>query len=175
MLHSEKDDESSVGTGHDGAGRSCCGRGWRLPLLLALVLAAVLLLNRFGVRQSVLPGEARLPSGAADDAASSQSVGLVVDFGDGTRRTWDAVVWHEGMTVADALAAAAASPESKLELAQRGSGASALLTRINNLASEGSSGRNWLYEVNGQRADRSFAVYLLRPGDQVLWKFSGPR
>jgi hypothetical protein len=63
---------------------------------------------------------------------------------------------------------------SDLAITQRGSGQAALLTAIGDVSNEGAGGSNWTYEVNGQSADRSFAVYELRPGDRVLWTF-GPR
>ena len=68
------------------------------------------------------------------------------------------------MTVRDLLNAAPG-----LSISQQGSGASAFLTKIDGVANEGAGGRNWMYSVNGQRADRSFAVYELQPGDHVLW------
>src|SRR3954464_11470766 len=78
---------------------SRCGSWWRLPLLLALVLAGI-----FWWR---FPGSDGLPekneknlSGTSIDAESEQKVSLTVDFGDGRRKNFDALPWHEGATVA---------------------------------------------------------------------------
>ncbi len=61
-----------------------------------------------------------------------------------------------------------------MKFQERGSGATAFLTQLDDLKNEG-SGRNWIYRVNGQIADRSFAVYRLEAGDTVLWKFEKSR
>ena len=143
--------------------------GWRLPALLVLVLAAIVLMRLLGDRLATTTGieDSQLKPA---DAASREHVSLSIDFGDGQRRDFDDIAWHEGMTVADVL------PRERPSLAttQRGSGQGAFLTAIGDITNEGADGKNWTYEVNGQNADRSFAVYELRPGDRVLWTF-GPR
>jgi hypothetical protein len=157
-----------------------CSRGacWRLPLLLAVVLAAVVIVNGRGIRRATPGGGASVQPPAIQSAR--QTVALTVDFGDGRRLTWNAIPWQDGMTVDAALAHAAAHPgaeTSDLDLSyiQHGVGASAFLSELGGVANEGAGGRNWTYRVNGQRADRSFAVYVLQPGDQVLWTFGGSR
>jgi hypothetical protein len=72
------------------------------------------------------------------------------------------------MTVRDALAAAVDS-SGNVKFAQQGADQSAFLTEIEGVKNEGAGGRNWTYTVNGKLGDRSFAIYPLRPGDQVLW------
>jgi hypothetical protein len=49
------------------------------------------------------------------------------------------------------------------------------LAELDHVGNEGAGGRNWLYQVNGKHADRSFAVYVLQPGDHVLWRFTASR
>jgi hypothetical protein len=137
-----------------------------------VVLAAIVLVNGRGVRRETSGvGQPTAPV-VADE--SNQTVSLIVDFGDGRTREWTAIGWRKGMTVGDLLAAAAAhDAEKALAFAQQGSGGSAFLTTLDGVANEGPAGRNWTYQVNGKRADRSFAVYELQPGDQVLWRFGG--
>ena len=77
----------------------------------------------------------------------------------------------DGMTVADLMVAASHLPKG-IQFSQQGSGESALLTEINGDANQGGDGKNWIYSVNGNDADRSFAIYKLEPGDHVLWTFS---
>ena len=60
------------------------------------------------------------------------------------------------------------------ERSQKGSGESAFLTTIDGIENQGDTGHNWTYSVNGKHADRSFEIYKLEPGDQVLWTF-GPQ
>jgi hypothetical protein len=136
--------------------------------MLALVLVAILLSR--GMRETTSErGDEHSPGPPA--VATSEGVSLVVDFGDGRSQQHESIAWREGMTVRDALAAAADSTGG-VEFAQRGSGESALLTRMAGVENEGAGGRNWTYSVNGQPGDRSFAIYPLRPGDRVLWTFA---
>ena len=154
------------------SGSSCaaCGPLWRLPLLLALVLAAILLTRGIGIRETTAPD----PAADRFVGQSGETISLVIDFGEERRRKYEAVCWREGMTVRDALAAAVDS-SSNVKFAQQGSGQSAFLTEIEGVKNEGVGGRNWTYTVNGKLGDRSFAVYPLRPGDQVLWTFAAPQ
>ena len=175
-----------------------CGAWWRLPLLLALVLAALVLARSRGGPDAVSAHDPSRdapanPSGPAAPEAGDK-VSLTVDFGNGRVRRFDDIAWHDGMTVADLLAAvrrAAASPSpaiaapspseaappsptsspSGLTYTVQGAGSEALLTAIDGVANEGGRGRNWLFSVNDQPADRSFGAYVLRPGDRVLWRF----
>jgi hypothetical protein len=169
-IDESNDDPAAAGDGY------CCSGGawWQLPLLLAVVLVAILLVNRWRIREPV-PTTGGPPTAAAAEAENGQTIVLTIDFGGGMRREWSALPWREGMTVGDALSAASQPSGGELEFAQQGSGASAFLTRFGDAVNEGAGGRNWTYEVNGQRADRSFAVYVLKPGDQVLWKFDRPK
>jgi hypothetical protein len=164
-----------------------CGPWWRLPLLLALVLAAMVLARSRGGPDVVSAPEALqvAPDGSTGDQANAgpagETVSLVIDFGDGRTRRYDDVAWHDGMTVERLLAAvqragASSTPApGRLSFAQRGSGGSALLTEIDGVASEGGAGRDWVFFVNDRRADRGFGAYVLRPGDRVLWKFVSTR
>jgi Domain of unknown function (DUF4430) len=146
---------------------------WRLPLLLAIVLVAMVVMQTSGLRQIISSNHAD-PNAATSEpsagATTGQTVQLVIQFADGNERH-DFIPWHDGMTVENLLASASRLPKG-IHFAQQGSGESALLTEINGAANEGGSGRNWTYSVNGQEADRSFAIYQLHPGDHVLWTFA---
>jgi hypothetical protein len=139
---------------------------WRLPLLLAVVLAAILWARGCGIEEVAkeLDKDNAAPAPAAD---AREKVSLEIDFGDGRRKAVDAIAWRDGMTVADLLAK---TPD--LKVTQRGSGESAFLTTIDDVSNEGAEGRNWIYAVNGKTADRSFAIYTLKSGDRVLWTFT---
>jgi len=148
---------------------SSCGPWWRLPLLLALVLAAILLTREIGTRETADVG----PNPPADRTfgRTGETISLAIDYGDERRQQYDGVPWREGMTVRDALAAAVDS-SGNVKFAQQGSDQTAFLTQIEGVKNEGAGGRNWTYSVNGKLGDRSFAIYPLRPGDQVLWTFA---
>ena len=142
------------------------GTWWRLPLLLALVLAAILWTRGRGLRE--VAHEADKGNAAqSTDADIRDKVWLDIDFGGGRKKSFHAIAWRDGMTVADLVARTPG-----LAVKQRGTGASAFLTTIDNVSNEGAEGRNWIYSVNGQSADRSFEVYPLKPGDRVLWTFA---
>jgi hypothetical protein len=152
--------------------RSCstCGSWWQLPLLLALVLAALFLTRRESSEST--PSEADRPASGAV-APSGETVSLAVDLG-ADRRDLGEVPWVEGMTVRDALASTGDANE-RVKFVLQGRGQSAFLTEIDGVKNEGAGGRNWTYAVNDQFADRSFAVYELRPGDRVLWTFANDK
>jgi hypothetical protein len=139
--------------------------------MLALVLVVVVLNRHWSMRQQSVPSPSpseQVPAGANH----GHSVLLVVDFGDGRRQEFEPVPWRVGMTVLDLLREAS---RQNLRLTIRGTGSATFLTEINGVENEGADGRNWTYTVNGQYADRSLAVYELRPGDHVLWTFAQAR
>ena len=155
--------------------KSCmnCGAWWRLPLALGVVLLAIVLFREYGGLNTPVKPAANNAAEEPDvshTASAHDKVSLTIDFGNGRRQDFDAVAWTKGMTVADLLGKA-----SGLEVEQKGSGEGAFLTSINGVANEGAGGSNWLYEVNGQVADRSLAVRELKAGDRVLWRFGPPR
>jgi Domain of unknown function (DUF4430) len=145
-------------------------RRWRLPMMLALLLLVILLFRSTALQQNSSTNHGESAADDATAAATGKTVTLAIEFADGTLQH-DYLPWREGMTVENLLAAAARLPKG-IQFAQQGSGESALLTEINGTANEGGAGRNWTYSVNGQEADRSFAIYQLQPNDHVLWTFS---
>ncbi len=148
-----------------------CGSWWRLPLLLALVLAALVLARSRGGPDVPAPdGSQVVSTGSTEMPSAGETVSLAVDFGDGRLLAFNDVPWHDGMTVDQLLAAVQAMPHGPT-FARQGAGQSAMLTAIDGVANEGGRGRNWLFSVNDRAADRSFGVYVLRPGDRVLWRF----
>lgn len=144
---------------------SSCGPWWRLPLLLALVLAVAWILRGRGIRETT-PGTPARPAIQADP--SSKIVSMTIDYGEGRRTRFEPVAWHKGMTIYELMRA---TPSDDLGLKVRGTGESAFLTNLDGIENEGAGGRNWTYSVDGKAGDRSFAVYELEPGDQVLWTF----
>jgi hypothetical protein len=136
-------------------------------LLLMIVLAAILLSQVASIRTTTF-----WPTGSPvvvdPEAHATQSVLLTINFGDGRPLQNEVANWHEQMTVADLL-----QQEPRVSLRTQGSGELLFLTDLNGVSNEGAGGRNWTYSVNGQPADRSLAVYELRPNDHVLWTFGG--
>ena len=93
----------------------------------------------------------------------------MVDYGDGVEVHFKALPWRDGMTVLDALVAAQARPHG-VTFAHRGSGSSAMITKIGDLKNEG-DGKNWLYSVNEKSGEVSAGAHKLKPLDAILWKF----
>ncbi len=106
---------------------------------------------------------------AADDKPAPKTVRMVLDYGDGVEKHFTKLAWSEGMTVLDALVAASKHRRG-IKIQYRGKGATAFLTKIDDLENEGFT-RNWVYRVNNKLAQRSFGIFTLKPGDTILWKF----
>ena len=107
---------------------------------------------------------------SAKPTLAEQTVRLTIDYGDGVEKVFSGLSWKEGTTVFDVLQAAAKHPRG-LKLTHQGSGATTLVTAIDDLKNEG-RGRNWLYEVNAKLGEKSCALAELKPGDAVLWRFA---
>jgi hypothetical protein len=92
---------------------------------------------------------------------------------DGAIKTITGLPWVKGSTVLDVMNAAKERPHG-ISFSHTGSGASAFLTRIDDVANEGGSGakKNWQLWVNTSYAERSFGVYELQPLDVVFWRFA---
>lgn len=112
---------------------------------------------------------------AAGNLAQAQSatVRLVVDYGDGVIKTITGLPWTKGNTVLDVMNAAKSRPHG-IGFNYAGSGASAFLTRIDDVANEGGGAgkKNWQLWVNTGYADKSFAVHDVQPLDVVFWRFT---
>jgi Domain of unknown function (DUF4430) len=131
---------------------------WTTRRSLAAVLAAMPLL-----------------AGAMLDRATAQAttVRLVIDYGDGAMKTMTNLPWAKGNTVLDVMNAAKNHPHG-ITFNYTGSGGSAFLTKIDDLANEGGGGakKNWQLWVNTMYADRGFGAYEVQPFDVVFWRFT---
>ena len=103
--------------------------------------------------------------------AQTATVRLVVDYGDGVIKTIAGLPWAKGSTVLDVMNAAKDRPHG-ITFSYTGSGVSAFLTRIDDVANEGGAKKNWQLWVNTSYADKSFGVYEVQPLDVVFWRFT---
>jgi Domain of unknown function (DUF4430) len=117
----------------------------------------------------VAPG---LPTRSAT-GGEEQTVRLIVDYGDGASKTVADLPWAKGNTVLDALKAATTRPHG-ISFSYTGSGDSAVLTKIDDVANQGGGAgkKNWQYSVNGNYGDRSFAIFELQAQDTVVWRLT---
>ena len=109
------------------------------------------------------------PNGLAEQA-QPKPVQLTIDYGDGFQKRYTSIPWEKKMTVLDTLEFAAEHPR-RIRFKHRSSGSTAFLTSIDGLENEGGRGKNWIYWINEEQGDRSFAIRVLHAGDHVLWKF----
>jgi hypothetical protein len=105
----------------------------------------------------------------ATAARAAEVVKLAVDYGDGAEKHFTQIAYKEGMTVLDVVRVAEKHPHG-ITAEVRSSGATAFLTKIDDVANSG-SGKNWVYRVNGKLGDRSIGIHKLQAGDAVLWRF----
>ena len=145
------------------------GRPWLFPLLLVALLLAIVAYNRLRPIEVHQGGDVQPPAGPA----TGEFVSLWIDFGDESPKQFPQVPWHEGMTVLDALAWADRQSPG-IDFVYERSGADAFVRKIDGIANQGGgrSARNWIYEVNGQKAQKSCGVQQLQPSDAILWKFA---
>ena len=149
------------------------GGGWVFPVLLLVVLAVVFGVGKLGLKDPHLTGTTETPVGwLPSEVTQDASVGLTVDFGNGVKKQFDALPWHEGMTV-ESLMQEAKDWKPGIFYSQLGEGETGFLESIDGLKNEGLSGRNWKYEVNEKYAEIGFCLHPLEPGDRLLWKFAG--
>ena len=131
--------------------------------------------NRLTRRAAAILLAALVLAAAADDRVQAQSatVRLVIDYGDGVIKTITGLPWTRGSTVLDVMNAAKDRPHG-ISFNYTGSGASAFLTRIDDVANEDGAAakKNWQLWVNTSYADRSFGVYEVQPLDVVFWRFT---
>ncbi len=135
-----------------------------LVFLQGLALTAALACGSVGPRIDTSPAAAAEPA--------SRTVQLVVDYGDGSQVHFLRQPWKQGMTVEKLVAMVEAHPHG-VKFTRIGSGETALVTKIGDVANEGPGRerRNWLFQVNGKLAEQGMGAQTLVPGDAVLWSF----
>jgi len=151
--------------------RLASGR-WTFPALLAvvvLVIGLVAFLNREVHSPSI--AETAVVSWTPSARPEGEVVRLEIDFGNGAKKTYDALPWREEMTVADVMVAAQRFRPT-ITFTQVGVGERCFLTSLEGVENEGGDGRNWLYEVNGQPGDVSFCVKTVDSDELVRWRFA---
>ena len=137
-----------------------------LPTLACGLLASALTV--IALTRPVLADD-QPPIAVDEPTTAKKTVQLVVDYGDGVRKHFHRITWHDKMTVQDATEAAAKHPRG-IRIKLRGKQATAFLTQIDDLANN-PRGRNWVYRVNDKLANRSFGVYPVKSGDIITWSY----
>ena len=98
------------------------------------------------------------------------SIVLTIDYGDGVQKRFPSIPGKKSFTVLDAMSWADKHPRG-IDFVKRGRGERTLVTQIDDLKSRDGSEKSWIYRVNGKLGDRSCAVFPVRAGDTILWRF----
>ena len=130
-----------------------------LPFLWRLSLIAIVAISGCrGERRSV-----------AVPPSQEKPVEVQIDFnGHGQNKQFH-IDWSPNATAYSCLEQL--QTDGKLKVTGRGSGDQTMLTAIDGLENLWAAGDNWIYFVNDGLGDRSSAVFELKPGDRVVWRF----
>lgn len=142
--------------------------GWALifgVVILAVTIGGGVWLSRRASNSS--------PDPSAPTTPASNTIALVIDFGDGSQRTYPALAFKPGMSAVSALQDAAAHTRA-LPIEISGSGETAFVSAIDGLKNEGAGdkARNWQFFVNSDFGRRGAGATMLSPGDRVTWVFA---
>lgn len=108
--------------------------------------------------------------GTADTPAAMSSVNLMIDYGNGTVKTWNTVSWHESFSIVNLLEAIAGAKGIVL-LTQNNDKSGVRIESIDGVRNDPDKGMRWQYWVNNTYEPRGAGKYYLKPGDIVLWKY----
>ena len=139
-------------------------------VLLRIILAALVVL---ALLLGFATWHARQQRGAVAQNAGANAattITLVIDYGDGVRKTFMDLGASPGMTVLDAMNAAK-SHTRPLAFTTTGSGDSTLLHSIDDVTNEGINGRAWQYWIDGTYGMASIGAAKVNPGQRVSWAF----
>jgi hypothetical protein len=166
----ETDDSSPAGPPGDFSPRS---NSWTLPLVLVAGAALVgtwLLLNEAARRpQAPAPGGDSVKNWTPAPRPEGETATLAIDFGNGARREF-VLPWSEKLTLGK-LMREARDFRPGIRYTQKGKGKMAFLTSLEGVENQGASGRNWLYEIDGNHGKVSFEIQPLEAGAKVLWVY----
>lgn len=136
-----------------------CGALFVLGLVIGGALGAMLHKETIIVRPNV-----------ADTPAALTSVNLMIDYGNGTVKTWNTVTWHEAMSIMNLLETVAGAEEITL-LTKDDGDKNITITTIDGVANDSEKNLRWQYWINNTYEPRVASKYYLKPGDIVVWKY----
>lgn len=131
----------------------------RTGLLLALVFVVGL-----GLGVSI-----NLPSLPLATSPNSGAVSLMLDYGDGSVKTYNNVSVSANENLFQVMERTAKENNLTFE-SKEYEGLGALITKIGE-KENGADSRYWQYWVNHKKPEVGASAYILQPGDFVEWKF----
>ena len=108
--------------------------------------------------------------GTANTPAAMTSVNLMIDYGNGTVKTWNTVSWHEAMSVLDLMKTVADAKAISIATKDTGSNLPTIQS-VDGISNESGASLRWQYWVNNNYEPRIASKYYLKPGDLVVWKY----
>jgi len=109
--------------------------------------------------------------GTADTPAALSSVNLMIDYGNGSVRTWNTVSWHEAMSVLDLMNLVAGTKNITMVTSPAGGTATGILS-IDGIENDPKAGTRWQFWVDNVYEPKTANKYYLKPGDIIVWKFA---
>lgn len=108
--------------------------------------------------------------GTPDTPAAMSSVNLMIDYGNGTIRTWNTVSWHEALSIMNLVEMIAHAKEIALLTKDVGNKATTIES-VDTIRNDSVTHMRWQYWINNTYEPRAAGKYYLKPGDIVLWKY----
>jgi len=136
---------------------------WSILMLAVGLLLGLILGLSFAPKEKLIVRE-----GTPDTPAALSSVHLMIDYGDGTVKTWNTVSHREAMSVVGLLETVGAT--KNIALLTTGGERPAVVS-IDGITNAPEKGQRWQYWVNNTYEPRPDGAYYLNPGDIVLWKY----
>ncbi len=136
-----------------------CGALFVLGLVIGGALGAMLHKETIIVRPNV-----------ADTPAALTSVNLMIDYGNGTVKTWNTVTWHESLSILN-LMEDVTGAEAIPMLTKETNEGQLTVDSIDGFTNDTQSRTRWQYWVNNTYEPRVASKYYLKPGDIVVWKY----
>ena len=125
---------------------------------VSLLLAALVGLPLAAQENDEIQGEAQ------------QLVRLELVYGDGFRKVYESIPWRDGLKVSEVMDHAAGHKHATT-FNIRGREATAFLQDIDGIQNLGYGDQNWIFYVNGKKAEESFGIVSLQAGDIVSWRY----
>lgn len=112
------------------------------------------------------------PAAGRDAAQPTTTASVLVDFDDGRVTTYADIPIATGDSVWQLMGTLQRTRSLAIESKDFGGELGVLVTGIGGVANDTASNRYWHYWVNQRFAQIGVSAYRLRPGDQVMWKYT---
>lgn len=145
---------------------SRCGLGW-LVLFLSVCLVGCERSGSGTPKPTNGAGTRDSAAGASSQTPVSIEVEVRLEFAGQREAVAGTVKLPAEGTAFDALSQLA--EQQGLAVESRGEGATLFVMAVGGIANGGPGKPNWIYRVDGKLGDRSAGVYVLGPGQKLVW------